>query len=406
MPSLTKFGLTLAAVVALAACSSTPKPPVLDPAQVQRFEAQGYPGAAPVTRSEAQDMAWVQGLPARLVWTWPQRPGPHPLVVCLPGLGQGPEALAAWRQSLAEAGYVVLSWQVLGEDETPLRGDAFALRERFGVGLLQARLDRAVALLQALRSGAIRLPSTDVQADVQHMAVLGYGLGAQTAQALAGEQVVGVRPGADWAEATSGVRAWVFVSPFASFAQGSLDTRFRTIRQPVLVLTSDADQDATGQVGSPYLRTAAYAGLGSTDKALLLLHGATHGDLGQRDAQDPLSGAGAQSGLSGQRPPEGAAGRGRSGGGGMGRSGPGGGGSGGGPGGAGPGGPGDEGPGGAGENSPTKRAMQQQALRTASVAFLDAHLGSDAVARRWMAQSAARWVEPVGEWLTAPPLAR
>lgn len=399
--------LSVAVIPLVTACGSAPKAPVLDAARVQRFEAQGYPAVAPVPVSEIDDIVFVDGLPARLVWAWPQSSGPHPVVLYMPGLGQGPHAMAAWRQALAQAGHVVVSWQVLGEDEAAVQGDPFHLSPRFGLSSLQQRVSRVTALLAGWRQQGLAVPGVSPAwgvADLDHMAVVGYELGAQTAQALAGEAVSGLRRPADAAQALVGVQAWMLISPYASFGAGALDTRFRGLTQPVMVMTSDADDDPTGLVASPHLRTAAYAGLGAADKAMLLLHGAGHGDLGQRERHDAMSGLGSAPGGLGRpgggdeaAPGGGAGGRG-------GRAGGPGGGK-GGPGGAAGGPRGGDADGNASlaspTISPTLSAMQAQAWQGVSLAFLDAHVRGDALAQRWLSQSVGRWVAPVGEWLTA-----
>ncbi len=222
--------LCAAALTLLSACSSAPQAPVLDAARVQRFEAQGYPATAPLAFTEAEDIVFVQGLPTRLLWTWPQASGPHPVVLYMPGLGQGPHAMAAWRHALAQAGYVVVSWQALGDDEAAVQGDPYRVSPRFGLGPLQQRVSRASALLAGWRQQGVKVPGVGPEwgeADMDHIAVAGYELGAQTAQALAGEAVAGLRRPAEAEQALAGVRAWLFISPHASFAQGALDTRFR-----------------------------------------------------------------------------------------------------------------------------------------------------------------------------------
>jgi hypothetical protein len=287
-----------------------------------------------------------------------------------------------------------------------VQGDPFHLSPRFGLNSLQQRVSRVSALLASWRQQGVHVPGVSANwgtADLDHMAVVGYELGAQTAQALAGETVSGLRRPVEADQALSGVQAWMLIGPHASFSSGALDTRFRGLTQPVMVLTSDADGDPTGLVASPYLRTAVYAGLGSVDKAMLLLHGAGHGELGLRDRTDPLASLASERETAGRGGPGGGGDAGQGGGGsrGGGRSGGGMGGA-GGPGGGPRGGEADgQGPGGGTRSSPTLSAMQAQAWQGVSLAFLDAHVRGDALAQRWLTQSVGKWVAPVGEWLTA-----
>ncbi|MDX5028675.1 hypothetical protein, partial [Streptococcus suis] len=48
------------------------------------------------------------------------------------------------------------------------------------------------------------------------------------------------------------------------------------VRAPVLSITSNADVDPTGLVGSSYLRSAPFNGMPAGDKYLLMLHDSAH----------------------------------------------------------------------------------------------------------------------------------
>ena len=41
--------------------------------------------------------------------------------------------------------------------------------------------------------------------------------------------------------------------------------------------------------------------------------------------------------------------------------------------------------------------MQRAAVTTVSIAFLDAWLQDDALARNWLSEQAPRWLKPVGD---------
>lgn len=92
--------------------------------------------------------------------TVPAKPGRYPLVIYLPGLGEGATAGEVWRTAWTRAGYAVLSLQPLAEDagawsSARARTGDFALlaRERYSD---KAMSERLAALHDALRQLARR----------------------------------------------------------------------------------------------------------------------------------------------------------------------------------------------------------------------------------------------------------
>lgn len=422
-PSLARRGHHLAATWALgaalllSACASPPREAPLDPVRVRQFEARAYAARTQADTRELHEARVVQGEVQHLVWMQPAGAGPHPLVVCLPGVGQSAQALAALRRALAEAGYVVLSWQVLPEDaRLPSRpGEPQAdvrawAQTRFAAAASQRRVALLAALMASLPASQAAGDPLLAGVDLGHAALLGYELGAWTAQQAEGEEVLGVSVPESLRLAFG---AFVLVSPHASFEQGGFETRYRGLRTPTLVLTSEQDRDPLGLVPEPYLRTAPFGGMPGGQQFMLMLRQATHADLGARtegerlpawDSERPRGepGRGAMGDGQGAGGPDGGGG----GGGGRGGSGPGGG-AGGGPGGGGPGGARGGRGGGGGESapasaaatqaSPTLRAMQASAMTAVTLAFLDATLQDDAVARTWLKAHAPDWLNPVGD---------
>ncbi|HIV69987.1 MAG TPA: hypothetical protein H9903_03550 [Candidatus Aquabacterium excrementipullorum] len=406
-------------VAGLVACAGPERQvPKLDPARVQQFEAKGYPAAHQYPVSQVDELRVVQGRPFRLVWTRPQQAGPHPLVVYLPGAGQDALANESWRNALAQAGYAVLSWQALPDDEQRPQGDLRQwASQRFASDALQQRTNLLAQLMADLtRAQAAGEPGLQ-RVNLKLAALAGYDLGAYTAQWAAGEHVNHMRE-ASASTLAGAFKAFIWLSPYASFSQGGFDTRYADLNAPILTITSDRDTDPFGLVSASYLRTAPFGGMPAGQKFMLMLGGASHDDLGGREGRERLGGDGDVGGRQGAGPGgkggaegsgpggdgDGADGPGGSGGGlppGGGRGGRGGGmgGSGGGGGhGGGPGGRG--GPGGSREGravSPTQQAMQRAAVTTVSIAFLDAWLQDDALARNWLSEQAPRWLKPVGD---------
>jgi predicted dienelactone hydrolase len=374
-----------AALVWLGGCAG-PRPAAVDAPQLQRFEARAYPAQQHLVALQTEELRGVGGLPLRLVWLRPQGGGARPLVIYMPGAGQDAMAHARWRRGLAEAGYAVLSWQPLPDDEQlPAGPDLHAwAAPRFGA----AALARRAALLDALMAGLARAQAAGEPAlkdvDLRRVALAGYELGAWTTLLAAGEQVRGA--GAPSAR----FQAYLAISPHASFDLGGFDTRWREVQGPLLCITSDADADPFGMGAVPYLRAAPYGGMPPGQKWLLMLRGTSHDALGGRtDAErvpatrngeasarrehasrDPGEGGGGTRPQGGRRGDRGA-GAGAREAATVGRAGD--------------------------AVSPTQAAMQEAAMLSVALAFLDATLDDDALARRWLAESAPRWLAPVAD---------
>ncbi len=388
--------LSLLACMGLVACASI-KPPEVDTKKLSHFEANAYPALHQFDTSQSEEVRQVRGLPMRLVWLRPRDAAPHSLVVYMPGAGQDARAFAHWRQTMAASGYVVLSWQPLPDDDLlPTAGGSGVpadlhqwAKQRFASVQMQARAELLSGLMQALtqaqRSGDVKLKGIDMA----HCALAGYDLGAYTTMVAAGEQVSGVSPHAE----PSCFKAFLVISPYASFEQGGFDTRYKRIQAPVLSITSEFDSDPFGLVSAPYLRTAPFGGMPAGNKFLLDLRSARHADLGEREGPERITADAADMGAPeaeslGRQGDQGrgASGHGHDRGGGRGHA-------------AGGSGHGDRGGPGDAMVSPTARAMQRSAVESVSLAFLDANLQNDAQARQWLAEQAARWVTPIGDWV-------
>lgn len=373
------------------ACATTPTTQP-DASVVREFAAKGY---APVERDPITTTShvWmVSGQNVKVVVAEPVRPGALPVVIYLPGLGEPSESGQRWRSAWASAGYAVLSIQLLDEDAAAWRSDLARTGEFKTLGLQRydgAVMRRRVLLLADLiAEGRRRTAAGDPvwsQLDWSRMAVAGFDLGAYTALTAAGEHVRG-------AEDTAGrvpVRAAIIVSPYASFADGAFDTRYRDIRTPVMSVTSDIDGDALGLVDGPHLREAPFTYMVGPDKYLLSLHGLSHTVLGggtetpsRSPTSDPMAGSQASAGSTGGDDSGQQRRRGKRGGSGeaarpsRGRDGEGGGGA---------------------SLSPTTLQMRLIAAQGVSTAFLDAYLKDDAVARQWLAANAKGWLGSIGE---------
>jgi dienelactone hydrolase len=381
-----------AGLLLLVAACATHSTRQSDEAVVRAFAAKGY---APVEHDPitTTSQVWmVSGQNVKVVLAEPVRSGAWPVVIYLPGLGEPSESGQRWRAAWAGAGYAVLSIQLLDEDATAWRSDLARTGEFKTLGLQRyagAVMRRRVLLLADLiAEGRRRTAAGEAvgsQLDWNRLAVAGFDLGAYTALTVAGEHV----RGAEDAVGRVVVRAAIIVSPYASFADGAFDTRYRDIRAPVLSVTSDIDGDALGLVDGPHLREAPFTQMGGPDKYLLSLHGLSHTVLGGGTEapgrslnSDSMASSQASAGSSGgdDSSPQRRSGKRAASGEGArpsrGRDGEG---------------------GGAAGLSPTTLQMRLVAAQGVSTAFLDAYLKDDAVARQWLTSNAKGWLGSMGE---------
>lgn len=189
--------------------------------------------------------------------------GPLPVVVYLPGIGQGSDTGQRWAAAWAQAGYAVLGVQPLEEDAAAWRSELARTGEFRALGELhygdamrrerQAALHRVLAALQAQPAWA------GATLDWQRAAVAGYETGAQAVLDLA------TQAGA-WQP-----RALVAIS------QPPMDATAATA--PMLLVTSDNDGDALGLVKQPAERRRAFQTLPPGAAWLLVLPAASHAAL-------------------------------------------------------------------------------------------------------------------------------
>ncbi len=386
-------GVAVMLTLLLAACSVV-RPARVDEAAVHAFAVRGYAAAAHAPVSVSRHEWVVAGEPVTVVLARPVGLDAAPLVVYLPGLGEGSDAGAQWRMAWAAAGYAVLSVQPLADDalawRSPLarEGEFKELgRQRYAAAMMRRRVQVLAATLDEARRRAIGGDAAFQGIDWDRRAVAGFDLGAYTAMALAGEQI----GGADNLAVRVPVRAAIAFSPYMDLTDGGLATRYAAIFGPVLSVTSDIDGDPLGLVAGPTQRLAPFAGMPGPAKFLLSLHGLTHDRLGgggaaaetEEAADEAPSGGHARTGGDGRR---GARQR----------------------------GPRDEpaddadadapgrgpragGRGDGGTLSPTALRMRLTAAEQISSAFLDAYVKDDPLARQWLADPAARWLAATGE---------
>lgn len=236
----------LLACLPLAACTSGPPP--------QR------PWAETATQELGLALASFEVLGRRVSVTRSARaPASTPVIVYLPGLGQGGQSHDSgqrWAAAWAQAGYTVLALQPLEADAAAWRSELARSGEFRQLGLLHygdaLRAERLAAqrrLLPALKAAQPAL-------DWRHAALAGYETGAQTALDARGD--------AAW-------RAVIAISPPAMQAPAR--------GAPTLLITSDADGDPLGLVRQPAERRQAFDTMAAGSAWLLNLPGTPHAAL-------------------------------------------------------------------------------------------------------------------------------
>ena len=186
--------------------------------------------------------------------------GPLPVVVYLPGLGQGADAGQRWAAAWAQAGYAVLALQPLEEDAAAWRSALARSGEFRALGELHygdaMRRERTAALRRLLAALRAQPQAGGIALDWQHAAVAGYETGAQAALEM-GRDDTGWQP-----------RAVLAISPPPmEAAAGSA---------PALLITGDHDGDALGLVTRPVERRRAFDSLPAGSAWLLNLPGLSH----------------------------------------------------------------------------------------------------------------------------------
>ncbi len=350
-------------------------------------------GYQPVEQApiESGVLTWrVHGEIVPIAWTVPVNGRVLPVVLYLPGLGESAETAGAlWRPAWAHAGYAVLSVQPLDDDATAWSSEEARSLEfkslatqRHSAARLQQRMRRLATVLEELRRRAAAGESPWQRLDFSRMGVAGYDLGAQTAMAVAGQH----EPGGSVDNLTKSFRAAIVLSPVVLPGPPE-PAHFDAVVGPVLSVTGPSDVDPTGLVASS-ARTAVFDLAPPGQKFELELAGVTHAMLSgaietervaPRDQRVNGRAAGSRGGRSRQRSE------------------------------------GDDGARDAGGASATAgddrgktrwqtasvgdcRAECDAAIQTVSIAFLDATIRDQPVARRWLDEQVAPWLGHLGTW--------
>lgn len=237
----------------LSACASNPNDLKNPHEAVAAFAEKSYQSPQK-TQSQGWDADFtVADQPVEVSWLAPvQSPTPAPLVVFLPGLGEGARAGLQWRRTWAEAGYAVVSIQPQQYGRgiySSAEAQAGTFRGIAGRAYSDSALKgRIAAVQQVLNELRVRGQASDPQlagVDWNNVVVAGYDLGAQTAAALAGDNMLKA-----WQP-----KAVILLSPYVG--PGSAAARLDV---PLLTVTGPHDEDPFSWVDSPERRLAVWRG--------------------------------------------------------------------------------------------------------------------------------------------------
>ena len=147
------LGLVALGFSLLAGCA-THSPPKVDEASIKQYSGRGYLTDDRYGITTTLSTITTGEYSFDVAWTVPATGKELPVVIYLPGLGESRASGGNWRSAWAQAGYAVLSVQLLGGDEklwssaAARRGDfALLARERFAKDATTARMKALAELL-------------------------------------------------------------------------------------------------------------------------------------------------------------------------------------------------------------------------------------------------------------------
>jgi hypothetical protein len=317
----------------LSACSSAPK--IASPEeQAQKLQAVmdkgGYAPASTLDFDSISETWNHDGTELDVLMTAPRQPGKYPLIIYLPSLGENAKAGRLWREAWVKAGYAVFSMQpkaigqalkeldpkrpgipgkdnpkdnpdedIADQDEDTDKNDQhgksgksdarssksarsselrYLGHEFFAVDALKNRMEQLYWAYQQLSIRVTMGLPLYAAADLGHIVLAGYDLGAQTVTAVLGEDFMTPLP----ENRAFKVDAAIVLSPSIDLAEGNVRKRFQKLNLPLLVISGSEDNDPYA-ISSASVRAAVWEFSPPGDKYLLQLTGNVHALLAGKD---------------------------------------------------------------------------------------------------------------------------
>jgi predicted dienelactone hydrolase len=208
----------------------------------------------------------------------PSGTGPYPVILFSHGLGGSVEAGTRWATAWAEAGFAVVHIQHPGSDASLWRGlkgqDALAaLRKGMDAKQFIARVEDVKHVLDAVGTPVAIGECSLSELDRARIGIAGHSFGAQTVQALAGQQFR--TPAGLISVGDPRIRAAIAFSPAPARAEPDASA-FGRITMPFLSVTGTRDEVPGISDVSPQDRTRPFQAMPPGQKYLLILDGADH----------------------------------------------------------------------------------------------------------------------------------
>ncbi|MDE1165318.1 MAG: alpha/beta hydrolase [Pseudomonas sp.] len=267
------------ALASLAACSSDPDKDAPTFVSVQDYLKTAYQPTQHFT-FDGSSTRWAWGThQVDVSLLVPSGQKNLPVILYLPGLGEGVDDGVLWRQSWADAGYAVLTVQALRDDHSiydsaDAQAGAFRMiaAKAFDPAALNERVVEVDRVLTEVRRRGKAGEAGYNALDLDRLVVAGYDLGAQTAAALAGEHAPDKARAVTWKP-----QAAILLSPYVP--GGADPARFAQIDTPLLSVTGPQDEDTFSWVATARQRLALYQNLSVPGSYQLTLDEANHKGL-------------------------------------------------------------------------------------------------------------------------------
>lgn len=252
-------------------------------AQSDAFAADGE--VAGKTRLSSRDEVWRDArrdrdLPVRIVAAaGVKHEKPMPVILFSHGLGGNLEAGKLWAAEWAASGFIVVTVQHPGSDDSIWKGKAVGERIASLKRAASARnLILRVEDIRFVLDELTRRQESDVfwqGADLQRIGMSGHSFGARTTMGIAGQNLGPIK-----VEPDPRIHAAIAFSPLGAARLGSLESQFANIRMPFFSVTGDQDGEVLGDGTKPEDRTLPYRHMPAPDKYLAVLKGGDHSVFG------------------------------------------------------------------------------------------------------------------------------
>jgi predicted dienelactone hydrolase len=209
-----------------------------------------------------------------------------PVILFSHGLGGSLDAGHIWAREWASHGYIVMTLQHAGSDESVWKGKpvaerAQAMKNAANARNLLLRLADVKFVLDDLTRRQERGESEWKRADLARIGMSGHSFGARTTLGVSG-QTLGPLP----MTADPRIKAAIAFSPNANRRAGSLDSQFANIRIPFFSLTGSRDGEILGDGTRPQDRTLPFEHMPAPDKYLAFFDGGDHSVFGGQHARN------------------------------------------------------------------------------------------------------------------------